>query len=633
MNKLNHLSRIVLVAIIFGFLFAGCLNKSEIVVKSPSEKIVVTIENIDSLFYSIKEKGEDVITKSPLGLEFKNSGLLCKNLEINSVKRRYVDKPWKPVYGEKNSYRNYYNELVLSLEETVEPHRSVDLIFRVYNEGVALQYKINTNKKVTVVKELTGFQLPANSFAWVTTSPQGKYSKMAVGEIKAECEGPLVIETGSRIVAIGEAALVNHSKIKFKVSAADSLLLTCSMAGDAVYNNTFSTPWRYVMVGKTPGELLENNAFILNLNEPNKIENTNWIKPGKVIREVTLTTRGAKACIDFAARPNLQYCEFDAGWYCNEYDNSSDATTVTVDPRRSPGPLNLPEIIKYGEKKNIGILLYVNGRAMINQLDELLPLYKSWGIKGVKYGFVNTGPQYWTKWLHDAIRKAADNRLMVDIHDNYRPTGYSRTYPNLMTQEGIRGDEESPSTEHSLITLFTRMIAGAADNTNCYFAERVQNKMGGKAAQMAKAVMIYSPWQFIYWYDRPAGASLKKGGAGASKGVIVEGDDIKFYDALPTVWDDTKVLDGKIGEYATIVRRSGEEWFVGSLVASSARVVDFSFDFLDKAVNYEATIYFQDKDDLKNNVVQIKKTDVSSRTKFSKKVEANAGFAIIVRKK
>src|SRR5690606_3411035 len=117
--------------------------------------------------------------------------------------------------------------------------------------------------------------------------------------------------------------------------------------------------------------------------------------------------------------------------------------------------------------------------------------YKSWGIKGLKYGFVNVGSQEWTSWLHEAIRKAAKYQLMVDVHDEYRPTGYSRTYPNLMTQEGIRGDEESPSIEQSLTTLFTRMIAGAGDNTNCYLAPRVMKKMGGKAAQMAKTIMIY----------------------------------------------------------------------------------------------------------------------------------------------
>ncbi|MBI9065609.1 MAG: glycoside hydrolase family 97 catalytic domain-containing protein, partial [Marinilabiliaceae bacterium] len=391
-------------------------------------------------------------------------------------------------------------------------------------------------------------------------------------------------------------------------------------------------PWRYVMVAGSPGELLENNYFIQNLNEPNKLEDVSWIKPGKVIREVTLTTQGGRACIDFAARHNIQYVEFDAGWYGNEYDDKSDASTITVDPRRSPGPLDLHHVIEYGNQKGIGIILYVNRRALEKQIDELLPLYKSWGIKGLKYGFVNVGPQEWTSWLHDAVRKAADHQLMVDIHDEYRPTGYSRTFPNLMTQEGIRGDEETPSVKHSIITLFTRMIAGAGDNTNCYFADRVSQSMGGKAGQMAKAIMLYSPWQFVYWYDRPSDSPHKKGGAGANETIINERSDLLFYDALPTNWDETKVLEGEMGEYATIARKSGNDWFIGSLAADQSRKVDIPLSFLDKGANYEALVYYQNGEDLKNDEVRTEKIMVNRKSVVSKQLMKDSGLAMIIRK-
>jgi hypothetical protein len=266
--------------------------------------------------------------------------------------------------------------------------------------------------------------------------------------------------------------------------------------------------------------LVENNYFVLNLNEPNQIANTSWIKPGQVIREVTLTTAGSMASIDFAAENNIAYVLFDAGWYGAEEDVKSDATTVTVDPARSKGPLDLPKVIEYANSKGVGILVYVNKKALHQQLDEILPLYKKWGIKGVKYGFVNVGDQYATAWLHQAVRKAAKYGLMVDIHDEYRSTGYSRTYPNLLTQEGIRGDEESPSLDQAIYTLYNRMICGAGDYTNCYFAERVTEKMGGRAAQLAKLVAIYSPWQFVYWYDRPEKSPRRAGGAGSAESVI-----------------------------------------------------------------------------------------------------------------
>jgi alpha-glucosidase len=387
-----------------------------------------------------------------------------------------------------------------------------------------------------------------------------------------------------------------------------------------------------VMVAGSPGKLLENNYFILNLNEPNQIEDTSWIKPGKVIREVTLTTQGGLACVDFAAKHGIEYVEFDAGWYGPETDPRSDASTVNVDPKRSTGPLDLQKVIAYGREKNVGILLYVNHLALEQQLDTILPLFQSWGIKGVKYGFVNVGSQKWTAWLHGAVRKAAQYRLMVDIHDEYRPTGYSRTFPNLMTQEGIRGDEESPSTEHTLHTIFTRMIAGAGDNTNCYFAPRVSKTMGGKCAQMAKAIMIYSPWQFIFWYDRPEGSPFKTGGAGANEAFIKELPELGFYEALPTVWDETRVLESQVGQYATLARKKGDVWFVGSLAANNAREVKIPLSFLNTKRTYQAVLYKQNEENLLNNDVTMEEFSVSQGTILSQMLSANSGLAIIISK-
>lgn len=355
------------------------------------------------------------------------------------------------------------------------------------------------------------------------------------------------------------------------------------------------------------------------------------------MREVTLTTTGGKASIDFAAKHNLQYIEFDAGWYGHEYDNAASALAVNVDTSRSPGPLNLHEIIDYGKQKGVGIILYVNQRALSKELDTILPLYRSWGVKGVKYGFVNVSSQQHITWLHEAVRKAAQHQLMLDIHDDYRPTGYSRTYPNLITQEGVRGDEESPDNKQTLTTIFTRMLAGAADATNCYFAPRV-NQMGSHASQMAKAICIYSPWQFVYWYDRPAGSPLGKGGAGstAAKGekptvpVITEIPDLEFYDALPTVWDDTRVLEGKIGAYATVARRDGATWYVGTLT-DEARKFSLALSFLKKNVKYEATIYADDAGLQTDTKILITRKKVDSATVLDFDLKTKNGAAIIIK--
>ncbi len=221
---------------------------------------------------------------------------------------------------------------------------------------------------------------------------------------------------------------------------------------------------------------------------------------------------------------------------------------------------------------------YVNQRALYHDLDQILPLYEQWGISGIKFGFVQIGSQEWTTWLHNAVKKCADHHIMVDIHDEYRPTGWSRTYPNLMTQEGIGGNEEMPDAEHNTILPFTRFLCGPADYTPCYFYGRVKNT---KAHQLAMPVVYYSPITFLYWYDLP----------NAYKGE----NELDFWKHCPTVWDDSKALQGEIGEYIVQARRSGSDWFVGAMNGLQARDITINTaDFLQKGKKYRVEIYNDD---------------------------------------
>jgi alpha-glucosidase len=449
------------------------------------------------------------------------------------------------------------------------------------------------------------------------------------GQIDIVAERPILLEEPNNLfVCLGEANLVDFARMKFELK--ENSTLKSKLNSRVTFNKPFVTPWRYIMAAAKPGRLLEHNYLVLNLSDPNKIEDTSWIRPGKVIREVTLTTQGGMACVDFAAKYNLQFVEFDAGWYGPEYDTLSDATTISVDPKRSKGPLDLHKVIAYAKSKNIGIILYVNRRALERQLDEILPLYQSWGIDGVKYGFVNVGSQYWTAWLHEAVRKAAEYELMVDIHDEYRPTGYSRTYPNLMTQEGIRGDEESPDNAMVLNTLFTRMLTGAGDHTNCYMASRVDEKMRSHASQMAKTICVYSPWQFVFWYDRPQGSPTKKGGAGGAEGFIPEIDDLQFYDQVPTVWDETKVLDGYPGKSAVVARRSGESWYVGVLNGKQKKHYEIKLGFLEAGKIYSARIFSDDPVIGTMTNVKITTQEVNSKSVLSQEIMEMNGVALII---
>ena len=616
-------------------LFRSCTHPNGLEVISPNDKFRFELQVEDSLlFYRAFFDNKEIIGRSLMGFQFADKPMITQNMKIESIKESMVATDWKPVYGERNRFPEEYNQSIISFSSGDQEMPAFQLNIRAYNEGIAFKYVFENKGPITIEKELTEFSLPAASEVWVSAHAQGEITKRKVTDLDSDpVERPLLAQLNdSLFVALGEAALVDFARMKFKTAENKPATLLASLESKVDFNEGFSTPWRTIMAGNSPGELLENNYLLLNLNAPNKIDNTDWIKPGKVIREVTLTTDGGMACVDFAVKHNLQYIEFDAGWYGNEYDDASDATTVTVDPNRSKGPLDLQSVIDYAESQGIGVILYVNRRALEKQIDEVLPLVKSWGVKGLKYGFVNVGSQEWTSWLHEAVRKAADHELMVDIHDEYRPTGYSRTYPNLMTQEGIRGDEASPDNTMVLKTLFVRMLAGAGDHTSCYFSERVDEKLGSHASQLAKAVCIYSPWQFLYWYDRPINSPGAVGGAGGHTNAIVEVPELTFFDQMPTVWDDTKVLAGYPGEYAIMARKSGSTWFVGALNGEQQRDNTITFDFLDPNRLYDATIFTDDKEVKTVTKVAVETMTLTSDDVINFGLGKHEGMAMIIEK-
>jgi alpha-glucosidase len=633
LSALSIQKKTALLLVLSLFILSCSLNNKTLL--SPNKNIVVnfqTDEQTGAAFYSISNKTKEIITKSRVGVITKGKIIPTNNLKIISVNKLTVNKTWKPVYGEKKLIVDNYNQYKVVLADKNATDKTFTIIFRVYNEGVALKYEIpkqQNRNEIEIESELTEFTLPTNAPAYVTYATQGKYEKIKISEIKRECERPLVVEIDKEnIIAIGEAALVDYARMRIDHSENKKNTLIPSLASEVILPLPMQSPWRFIMIAHSPGELLEHSYFTLNLNEPCAIDDVSWIKPGKVLREVTLTTTGGIACVDFAAKNDFQYILFDAGWYGWEDDEKADATTVTIDPRRSKGPLDLQKVIDYGKSKNIGVILYVNRRALEKQLDEILPLYKSWGVAGVKYGFVQTGSQKWTSWLHEAIRKAAKYKLMVDIHDRYRPTGYTRTYPNFMNREGVRGDEASPSSKQTLTTIFTRLLTGAADNTICYYSKRVTERMGSHASQLAKAVCIYGPWHSIFWYDRPPGAPGTESGIASENRVIGDEPEIDFFRKVPTVWDDTKVLEGAVGEYATIARRSGKNWFVGSINGDSPHTVNIKLDFLEKEKKYKTVIYSDDPEIQTRTHVRIEEKKIGAEDTLTYNLQPKTGLAI-----
>jgi len=617
----SHILCVSLASLLLNIIGAGAAQ-AEHIVRSPDGNIVVTFDVKDignqsgCLVYGISYKSRPIVVDSRLGLAIKDAPALEAGFNIITVSSSSNDSIYSPVYGEWKKIRDYYNQLAVELQESNQPNRRLRLTFRAYDEGAAFCYTLseqNALKSFVISAEKTQFRFAGNHTAWAVYSAQGQYSKVPLSKVKSNCERPLTIEINNGLfVSVAEARLVDYARMRLSPDKNQPHTLVSSLGSEVKADTPYTTPWRVLLLGDSPGRLLERNYLILNLNKPCAIKEASWIKPGKVIREVTLTTKGGKACVDFAVEHNLQYVEFDAGWYGHEYNDQSDATTISVDPKRSKGPLDLHGVLDYAKKRGIGIILYVNRRALECQLDDILPLYESWGVKGVKYGFVQVGSQHWTKWLHEAVRKAAKYHLMVDVHDEYRPTGYSRTYPNLMTQEGIRGNECMPTADENLILPFTRMLAGAGDYTICYYNNRIKTT---HPHQLAASVVFYSPWQFLFWYDRPS---------------YFQGEpEIEFFDHLPTVWDDTKVIHGKIGEYVTIARKSGDEWYVGSMNGLKRRKLKIPLTFLEKDKQYVAHIYSDaGPDDNSRAHVQINRYLVDSSVFLNIDMSPSGGQAI-----
>lgn len=635
MNGVTRIAALACAVILTG---TAPRQEQSVELRSPDGRTILVAGVLEhtsgSCGYALAHDGRTILLPSAFALTFRDEPAFGEHLRVAAVTRSRSAGQWNPVYGERRVVPDAYNQAVISLSETRPPHRTVEMTFRAYNEGVAFQYVVQPSEgrsESVLLEEHSRFVFEQDFPAWVVSTAQGRYERLPISAMGNDRERPLVVEMGAGLhVALGEAKLVDFARMKFSAVAGPSPALESRLSGEVRLALPAASPWRYVMIGASPAQLLEHNYFVLNLNDPPALGDVSWIKPGTVIRDVTLTTQGGLACVDFAAARGLQYVEFDAGWYGPEDSESSSALAVDVDPRRSPGPLDLPRLIQYAESKRIGVILYVNRRALERQIDDILPLYRSWGVKGLKFGFVQVGSQRWTSWLHEAVRKAAAHRLMVDVHDEYRPTGYERTYPNLMTVEGIRGDEESPDNRHTLITLFTRMLAGAGDNTICYFAPRVRT-MGSHASQLAKSVLLYSPWQFLYWYDRPAASPRQTGGAGSSDGVIGEEPELDFFDALPVTWDDTKVLEGKIGEYATMARRKGQQWFVASLTGEQGRAVEIPLSFLEQGRQYTAVLYFDNAQVQTRTGVRREERRVVSSTVLRHALGRNQGLAVVIR--
>ncbi|MFE0330751.1 glycoside hydrolase family 97 catalytic domain-containing protein [Streptomyces sp. NPDC058960] len=547
----------------------------------------VTMSVVDgALQWSAQHNGRTVIDTSALGLRLSDGTALGGNVTVTQNQHWTLHNTWSPVYGRNATVTDHYQEQRWNLQDTASGLRfSVQI--RAYKTGVALRYVLLDTGTASVSGELTTFVFPDGTTVY-SARDENPYNPVAPGSIpvtgtSSTDNGPLTdlpltaTLPGELIACICESARIDFPRLMLSSTPGQPNSLaaflmehtargTGPVATASTVTTPFATPWRAVVIGSTHAELVDNAELVLNLAPPSALADTSWIKPGKVFR-CELTTAAGLAGVDFAVARGLQYIEYDAGWYGPEFS--------TPDATKPIAAIDLPSVISYATSKGIGVFLYVN-RLALTDADSLFGLYKSWGVAGIKLGFINDGTQAMTNQITGWAQTAAKYELLIDMHDDVRPFGYERTYPNYISLEGVRGNENFPTATHNVILPFARNIGGPLDYTICYGQSRDKTT---NAHQMAMAAVYYQPLNFLFWYDKPSKYSNPANWPG-----------LPWFNAIPTTWDESRALAGSIGEYVAVARRNGDTWYLGAMTNETSRTLSIPLSFLD-AGTYTATVY------------------------------------------
>lgn len=627
-------------------------NAQTIVVRSPDYKTEVTVTNTEKLSYSVTYNGRTIINSSRLGFEFKDEPAMTGNFSIVDQSVKNFNETWKPVVKSKHAeIVNNYNELQLLLKEKSDPMRQMEFIVRVYNDGTAFRYKLSRSGKIgdrQITKELTTFDIPGDPKAWVVE--YGGYSSSNESEFfehplsylneKTVAGMPFLMDYGNNCwVAITEAKIENYAAFYIGTNGNRNQLTTklVPVPGEPEtgvkvrFSDEVYTPWRVLMIGETPGRLIE-SEIIQNLNDPCAIKDPSWIKPGMSAwdhwwsGEVKMEMPVIKQYIDLASEMGWPYMLVDWQWYGKF--NSPEADITKWAPQ-----INMPQIIEYAMTKNVKIIvwLYSSDVNRNSAYKKAFPLYEKWGVAGIKIDFMDRDDQQMVNWYHDIIKCAADNHLLVDFHGAYKPDGIIRTWPNMITREGVMGNEyykfsNKMSPEHNVKLAFTRMLAGQMDYTPGAFLNvtKVQYKnqtpaivWNTRAAELSKFVIYESPLTVVC--DHPDNILNQPGS--------------DFLKIVPTTWDDIKFIGGYPGDYVAIAKRSGDTWFIGVMNNSIGKKIELNLSFL-PAGKYEAESWADtknsDKDpkDLKKSIMSIESPGTLKVT-----MADNGGFVAVIKRK
>ncbi len=590
------------------------------------------------LYYLVQRDGRPLLTPSMLGFQFRGQPPLRDSLRIVDSSRITVDQTWTQPWGEVSRVRDHHNEIRISVVETGAPNRQFTVAFRAFNDGLAFRYEFPAQPglgEFEIMDELTEFAFADNARAWSIPSNRPRldrseqlYSSQPISTLDS-VQTPITMETrdGKTFLVLHEANLVNYARMNIKGPRMESRTLRVDLApyadGVKVRGRTpFVTPWRTIQIADRAADLAP-SVLGLNLNPPSVIANTDWIKPmkyvgiwwGMHINTMTwssgpqhgATTANTKRYIDFAAANGMGGVlveGWNVGWD-GDWIQNRNAFSFT----RAYPDYDLVELARYAKSKGVKLIVHNETSGGIQnyerQIDSAFALYQSLGLDAIKSGYVtdltSEGHSHWGQFMVNhyrlVIEKAAQHGIMLDVHEPIHDTGERRTYPNMMSREGARGQEYNAwggeggnPPEHETILFFTRMLAGPMDFTPGIFdilrvktgparrndESRVRTTL---AKQLALYVVLYSPLQMAA--DLPENYAQHPGGA------------FQFIRDVALDWDTTHVIDGKIGDYVIVARRekNSPQWFLGAVTDEEARTFTVPLTFLDAGKSYVAEIY------------------------------------------
>ena len=580
---------------------------------SPDGKLKTNITTGKQLTYDITFHNQQVLEASPLSMTLDNGEVWGENDKVSKVTRKSVNgKISTPLYRANEIVENY-NELTLQFKD-------FNVVFRAYDDGIAYRFVNKGKKPFNVVDELVNYQFPTDATASVpyvkprkgvnkyANSFENYYANVPLSKVDQEklVFLPVVVSLDNNVkVGITEVDLENYPGL-YLIGQGNTQLL-----GDfapfpkkqeqgghnmlqmnvievenyiAKVNKPRKFPWRVAIVTDEDKELASSHLSYL-LAEPSRLEDISWIKPGKIAWdwwnawnldgvnfETGVNNDTYKAYIDFASKNGIEYVILDEGW----------AVNLKADLMQVVPEINLEELIAYANKKNVGLVLWAGYHAFNRDMENVCRHYAEMGIKGFKVDFMDRDDQEMTEFNYRAAQITAKYKLLLDLHGMYKPAGLNRTYPNAINFEGVNGLEqmkweENPTAqvEYDVMIPFIRQVAGPMDYTqgamrnaakgNYYPCYEEPMSQGTRCRQLALYMVLDSPFNMLC--DTPSNYEREK-------------ECTDFISAVPTVWDETIVLDGKMGEYIITARRQGNTWYIGGITNWDARDLEVDLSFL-----------------------------------------------------